>query len=338
MRMLPSPPPGPILGLYAVKDAGAYYRVQVPLSHVPGATWAHLEDVTAEQLDAAETVIWYRAGGRVRDIRAAFRDLRKVYGVKRIIVDYDDSMFIAHEVREVRAHKGGLRGLSLALELCDGVIVQSEPLVEHFRGHTRAPIAVSQNLIRPEDWPEPRERPAAQPPVIVLAGSASHLFDWQQVVPALENIRENSDVELRVIGCPHPRLRELATDFRYWFDDISDYAASLYDADVGLCPLLDTAFNRHKSAVKAYEYALAGCAVVGSPLLYGELLNGRGAIVSEHPTSWLIGIGMLLANRDLRREAAAELRKYVIEHLDARQHAARLTSIYTQFGGDAWQH
>lgn len=337
MRMLDAPPAGPVLGLYATRDAGAYYRVQVPLSVVPGATWAHYDDVTADQLSAAETVVLYRLGGDVADVRAVIGDLRQRYGVRRVLVDYDDAMFEPHEVVDVRPPDAALDGARLGLELCDGLIVQSDELAAHFRAHTAAPIAVAPNYVRPADWPEPRERPAGKPPVIVLAGSASHLFDWLQVVPAIENIRENSDVELRVIGCPHPQLRDLATDFRPWLD-LDAYAAALYDADVGLCPLLDTPFNRCKSRVKAYEYALAGCAVAGSPLLYGELLTGRGAIVGEHPSSWLIAIGILLANRELRSSAASELRAYVVEHLDVRQHAARLTDIYTSLGGHVWQH
>lgn len=335
MQIPPAREPGPILGLYPMRDAGAYYRVAVPLSSVPGATWACLDSnapdgVTKAQLQAAETIIFYRCGGPVRSVRAMFGDARTRWGVTRILVDYDDAAFAFIPVKEVRPAPSALKGLAYALAHADGVLVQNQALVEHYRPYTDAPFAVVPNLVRVEDWPE-LAPPQDWPPVVVLAGSPSHAADWLTVLPALRWLREQApDVRLRVIGCPLPEIQALATEWHPWVD-AELYPDLLKGASIALCPLPATEFNVGKSPVKAYEYALAsGAAVIGSPCQYAEVLaGGRGLIVPDGDAAgWAKCLAAYLTDPELRLVHARALRRWVVATKDVRRHAGRLTHIY----------
>ena len=52
-----------------------------------------------------------------------------------------------------------------------------------------------------------------------------------------------------------------------------DYPKGLVGIDIGCCPLDDHPFNRSKSPIKAWEYALSGAAVVASPTVYGRVIR-----------------------------------------------------------------
>lgn len=335
MNIPPPPAPGRVLGLYTLRDAGTFYRLVTPLRMLPSASWACIhspepDGVTAEQLEAAETVVIHRFGGRPEDVQAVVQDLRERWGVKRIVLDYDDAMFMRQPVKEVQPRRLPLKGLKWALRNCDGVIVQNERLARYYRSYTDAPFEVVPNLIEPSDWPEvpPAQE---QPPVVVLAGSASHGYDWQHIITAMRWLRSSVEgVQIRVLGCPHPEIKQLATDFRPWVD-FDAYAQQLAGATIGLCPLPRTRFNEHKSPIKAYEYALAaGAAVIGSPTQYAEVLcDGRGLVVPDDDAlGWVKCLAHYLLNPDARNAAAVALRSWVLTERNVRRWAGELTRIY----------
>ena len=70
------------------------------------------------------------------------------------------------------------------------------------------------------------------------------------------------------------------------FVDAARYAELLpaLDLDLGLCPLLDTPFNRHKSAVKFYEYAMAGTLTVASDVT--PYRDEPALVVDNDPRAW----------------------------------------------------
>lgn len=323
-----SAPPAKVLGLYVSPTMNAVYRIITPMRAI-GGSWAPIDAVAPEQLDSAETVVIHGLGGRVRDVRSAIRDLRQRWGVKRVLIDYDDALFHPHPVKDVRIKPFQVAGVRAALELCDGVIVTSEALRDHFAAHTDQPIAVIPNLVWPEDWPAVPP-PMDTPPVIVLAGSPSHARDWDLVVPALAQLRKQlPDVQLRLLGYGHPLLKQIATQGGGGWLSGPQYMQSLAGGAIGLCPLPDTPFNRGKSPVKAFEYSLAaGMAVIGSPTQYQGLLSEeRGLWVPDaHPFGWQMALGIYLSDPAQRMADAQRLRAHILATYDARAWADRITA------------
>src|SRR5262249_45939765 len=109
--------------------------------------------------------------------------------------------------------------------------------------------------------------------------------------------------------------------------DVFTYQNTVNRADIGLCPLLDDAWNRRKSAIKAMEYGLAGAAVVASPVLYRDIVQGRG-ILARSEDDWYPGIETYVIDADRRKRDAKALKEYVVSRWDVRKHVADIYSTY----------
>jgi glycosyltransferase involved in cell wall biosynthesis len=189
-------------------------------------------------------------------------------------------------------------------------------------------VRVVPNYIRVEDWPDPPS-PADEPPTIVIAGSFTHHDDWKPVASALAWARKRHGARVRVCGYLPDYLQPVCDDYRPWVD-LAAYPAMLAGGAIGLCPLPDNGFNRCKSPIKAYEYALAGMAVIASPCQYGPLLreSGLGAYVVRDGGDWRAPLDALLSDAVTRHQAATTLRTHVRTTYDVRRHAATIRAAY----------
>lgn len=320
MQVTPHIQPAPVVGLYVIPGAGAYYRIVVPLGTIGGA-WASAGEAARPLLETAETLVLSRVTGDPRAIATSHAALR-ARGV-RVVVDVDDdpdSLPLA-----MRRH---LEGQRAAMRTADAVVCTGPHLAARLRRYHRD-VRVLPNYVRPDDWPAPAPL-ADGPPVVTLTGSPSHTADWRIVAGPLARLKARHRFVLRVAGHLPPYLRHLCDDHRPWTGDLATYPAMLADSHIGLCPLPNTAFNRCKSPIKAYELALAGAAVVASPTQYGPVLAaaGLGHAVAHADGDWERQIARLLTDPDARAAEAQALRQHVIATCDARQHVATIRAAY----------
>lgn len=321
MRVEATARPGRVLGIFQATGASAYYRLAVPLRSHPDGALAVFGQVPQGHLDAAEVVVFSRISAPPEAIRTLFTSLKR--GGKRVIVDVDDDMLgIPASNPAGRRDTSGVRA---ALSLADAVTCTNPTLAGRLRPLNRE-VRVLPNYCRADDW---TAVPTSERPLTVgLAGSPSHLADWQIVTRPLTILRY-AHPETRIItaGLLPPYLRDLVDEHVPW-GALPSYPGLLARFDIGLCPLPDTRFNRCKSPIKAMEYALAGAAVIGSPTQYAPLLaDGRG-VVATTPRSWEAALLTYAGDAELRRREAARLREHVVEQLDARQHVAQIVEAY----------
>src|SRR5499427_7901878 len=91
------------------------------------------------------------------------------------------------------------------------------------------------------------------------------------------------------------------------------YPAGIRDVDVACCSVANTPFNRSKSAIKAYEAAVAGSAVVATPTVYGGLVeHGVTGLLAETADEWEAALSELL-ERPARRAILARRLLRVVE-------------------------
>lgn len=322
-----APPSAGVLGIVPRCDAAGYYRIIVPMRAI-GGTWATIASITEEQLEACHTVVVSRLSGTRADVGAFINHLHRLG--KRVLLDYDDAMFMRHPVTEVRMPLELRRSIRLALEVADGVIVTGERLKTYFHRYTKKPISIVPNYIIPSDWPEPAAW--SSPPVIVMAGSPSHKRDWDLAVPGVAFIRKSApDVHLRLLGCEHDLLKQIATQGGEWYSDVGEYRQALSGGMIGLCPLPDTPFNHCKTPVKAIEYAMSGMTVIASPTQYKQLVSGRGIIVTDDdPRGWAIAIAYYLANPQVARDDSKNLRDYISQKFDVSRYSRELGRVYQE--------
>jgi len=241
-----------------------------------------------------------------------------------------------------------LRGL---LDRVDAYIVTTPVLADTLAARGRH-VHLLPNCIEPARW---KRRPRSSTSFrIGWAGSASHIDDLRMVLPAVRALQRRLDFEFLLLGpttnpieeevrsirrhrrefSPSRKARadaflELAGQVRevrhrnlpfVRIDSYFDLLSAL-DLDVGLCPLLDTPFNRHKSALKFYEYAAVGTTTLASDVTpYREEVS---MLVENDPAAWEAALERLLkdpAARDAELERQSE---FVMAHRNIETMAAR---------------
>lgn len=315
--------PAPILGSYFEPWGSTYYRLTVPIKAVGGAV-AGFYAMGEAQVGAAQTVVLSKMTGvpgrDPRDLVAVIRALQGG-GRRQVLIDHDD------DHRGLPAKPRALLDIP-CYEACaraaDGLVCTNPTLAGRLRGLNRD-VRVLPNLVSLADWPEPAPLPDG-PPVVTLAGSPSHADDWRLVERALREVRQTHAFTLRLVGFCPDYLRPLADEVIPWAP-IERYPATLAGTAIGLCPLPDTGFNRCKSPIKAYEYALSGAAVIGSPCQYGPVLDGGRGLVCRTPGEWAAALAHYLTDPDARATAARALRAHVAA-LDVSLHLPLVRAAY----------
>lgn len=269
---------------------------------------------------------------------AARRNVPVVYSVDDDLQALDPRNPGLDSIREAEEN---LRQL---LERADAYIVTTEPLKQALATHGK-PTFVLPNTVDPQDWTTRPESHGDGPLRIGFAGSSSHLDDLAFVLPALRKLRSKVDFSFHLLGLTdrsiaeeldgirsHSRdfsedqrdrarlFREIAEQLEELhcdhtpFQDVGRYRANLaaLDLDLGLCPLLDTSFNRCKSALKFYEYAM-----VGTPAIASDVVPFRGEMSPTVPNdvnSWVDCLQELAGDPDRRRRLLNRQRSFVLDH------------------------
>ncbi len=230
--------------------------------------------------------------------------------------------------------------LALLADAADALIVTT-PALERSLRRLGAPIHVIPNAVDPARW---RRRPQRSGgPRVGWAGSSSHVEDLRMIVPALTRLRRRVPFTLVLYGLVEMELDEQAHRIRA---DRARYSASQrrtaesflelhaalrpleprhvpfgdmtrffdvlpqLDLEIGLCPLLDDEFNRHKSALKAYEYAMCGSLAVASDV---EPYRGEVTVtVANDPAAWCETLERYLRDPRARERELAAQREYVL--------------------------
>lgn len=243
----------------------------------------------------------------------------------------DDLLTTAHTARGLRveAEDGAtistLRAARDAhlwtLGQCDGVTVSTPYLADVVRRFTDRPVVVVPNAI---DVPWFRSalggRPDASGAVTIgWAGGRRDEADlapvaaaWHRVAAAYPSVRfvvAGWRSSLLCAAVPAERLT-----FRPWVP-IERYPSLLRGITIGCAAVEDEPFNRSKSPIKAYEYALAGAAVVGSPTVYGDAIeHGRTGRLAVTADDWTAALSAYAASEATRVIEARRLRRHVERH------------------------
>ncbi len=98
--------------------------------------------------------------------------------------------------------------------------------------------------------------------------------------------------------------------------------------DIGLCPLADTSFDRTKSVIKFYEYAMAGTATLASDVLP---YSGKVSCVAENTyDGWKAQLAGLIRDERLRRAVTEEQRQWVRTNRDIRSNIHLWEEAYSR--------
>jgi glycosyltransferase involved in cell wall biosynthesis len=161
------------------------------------------------------------------------------------------------------------------LSQVDGVTVSTEHLAGIVRHYTMAPVLVVPNAIDVDAFRAGLvERPIWSDALTIgWAGGMRPEADAEPVAEAWKCIAARYPDVLFVVAGWQPKCLAAAVPAERLisvpYRSMDEYPAGM-QVTIGCCSAADTAFNLSRGPGKAWEFALAGAAVVASPTVYGN--------------------------------------------------------------------
>lgn len=287
----------------------------------------------AGQIQFADVVVAQRLEWDVGDEKKAHAWVDLLHqGGKCLVYETDDDLYGDDSIERIRetsqpgladrpqaVMERELEARRFALSVADGVTVSTPALAAVVRRYTQAPVTVVPNAI---DLPRFMAQIEAAgitklgPVTVGWAGGNRPDADAAQLAIAWGRLAKRyPDLRFVVGGFTLRPLIDAVPANRLTIvpkRPINAYAATYAAMDILCCPLEANVFNASKSPIKALEGAAAGCAVVASPTVYGDLIEHRvtGAI-ADGADQWEAEISHLIERPDVRRACARALLRVV---------------------------
>lgn len=222
--------------------------------------------------------------------------------------------------------------------LAGGVTVTTDYLAQCYRDQGIKDVYVYPNSILEADYFHPNLASHGNEVRILWQGSTSHFEDWMPLIQVMADIaNDNQNVKYIFWGCMPTMLRRLMKrpeqiEFHEWveYSSYKLYRACM-DSDINLCPLIDSPFNRAKSAIKFYEGTVGprpeAClaANVGP---YKEIEDGKTGLLYNDPQDFKEKLLGLIKNPELRRILAGRGQEWVRANRAAEKTIVGLMEFY----------
>jgi len=312
-------------------DGCGWYRCQLP-ARVIGAQVRDRLDVVRDPLNPDRIVgcTGLSTRGNLFQRPATAELVEAMYRLQqmgaRVVVECDDDTWALdrrhnHAARYWTREACGL--LALAIRRADAVTVSTAPLASTV-GKWNRNVSVIHNAVDPADF-GPRPEPDGLLRV-GFAGTATHHADLRLALPALLDAARRPDVQLCFFGydplapwaSPYVSERRwLASGGWYqytgWATDMREHYRNIATLDVAVAPLVDTAFNRAKSAVKFLEHSASGTPMVCSAVRpYQDIVtHGETGFLARTPADFAKYLNVLIRDSTLRERIGQAARKDV---------------------------
>lgn len=299
-----------------------YIRLLQPLNH-PTVIKHHdvqISDEVSVLAESADFVVTQRhAIKNPHAVEALITHCRN-QGI-RLIYDLDDDLTSMPDGHPDAARLHSCVPLVHRLMEASDTIWVSTPTLAASLGSHRKKAQIVPNGIDERLWWIPRaiEQPLGGPIRFLCMGTGTHDADLALILPALERLQATfSDrVAIDIVGVTPFALPA-------WLNRINPphHATRSYPAfvnwlslnniwHIGLAPLMDTQFNRSKSAIKAMDYAALGLPTVASKIdVYDSVIRHgeNGLLVMNTDSEWFSVLAALVRNPRQRQLLAASAR------------------------------
>jgi glycosyltransferase involved in cell wall biosynthesis len=194
---------------------------------------------------------------------ALMRALRSAESCPRLVFLLDDLLATADP--RVNA------ALVEAVQLCDQLVCTTQALAEWVRAELRLPaetVAVVENALPIDAWSKLARAPGAgSAPIRVLwAGASQHQADLDLLLPVVEATKTRYRWVFMGL-CPRGVAGDPRIEFHSGVEfDAYPSALAALRPDIAVAPLVDTPFNRCKSALKLMEYGALGLPVIATAI------------------------------------------------------------------------
>lgn len=215
----------------------------------------------------------------------------------RIVFDTDDALdLVPPENLNYKGVQARLPLYETLLRSADAVTTTTAALAAHLR-QWNPNVTVIPNSIDPDEWTgQPRNSDVR----VGWTGSPTHFADLAVALDAIREVQKRDPFTFVLQGiCQESTLEELmmvlearwgkalfntplGRSIKHFMDKLSGIRYEFHPnvpidqhpqkvcdlrLDIGIAPLLDDPFNRHKSCIKYYEYAMSGAVTLASHVL-----------------------------------------------------------------------
>jgi GT2 family glycosyltransferase/glycosyltransferase involved in cell wall biosynthesis len=302
----------------------AFIRLLQPLDHpaIGGDFEVRLADAKSVPDIEADIIVTQRyALPDIKSVEALAAHARNSGAT--LLYDLDDDLLnIARTHPEAQALRPKAATVRRILGLADAVWVSTVPLAETLKRAARD-VTVVPNGLDERIWAAapPNDPLPSGPARLFCMGTTTHERDFAMILPALVRLTEEfaGDVEIDLIGMtvstelpPGINRVDVPHQASLSYPGFVNWLTALRPGwHIGLAPLLDTPFNRSKSAIKVMDYTALGLAVVASDVdVFRDSAAGGAArqLVANDPHAWHAALGWLIRNQALRLSLAAAAR------------------------------
>ena len=301
-------------------QACGYVRVVQPLTHPAVADTVRLAIRSPRDLPAAEADVILVQRVAIQDMETAERvvDSARRRG-SRLVFETDDDLFhIPPEHPESEHYARITQAAKWLAGMADAVITSTGPLRQQLCG-LNANVVVLPNFLDDRLWlPVGDGAFDADEIRILYAGTVSHRDDLEFLGCAVRRLgrRIREKIRIDVVGVnseaadwyhPVPVPGGMAVSYPRYVEWIR--SRNLWHW--GVAPLLDTPFNRSKSALKFLEYSALGlpsiCSDVG---VYRQAVQPgeTGILASNDPDTWREALEMTVCDEALWRRLRGSCR------------------------------
>lgn len=348
-----------IISYTSRNDACFWYRNKMPLEALKRKGWQTSNINMGEFMDLSnvDCVQFSRVYTTKFD---EFVYMLKDQGVK-VWYDVDDATDLVKPFNPFCiANRQHMSSLYFMLNEADFITTTNPNLKEHLSHKTPKPIHVFPNFINPKEW---KERPGKNTQLRVgFAGSPSHIKELNMVLPMIADLQKRHNFVFVMFmgqgGGPQEyrdavkkefepiyetweycqeveKFNELMKEIKYeWHNtvrwEIYPKALAKLDLDIGICPLLDDDFNRCKTPIKLYEYAMVGTTTLASKTT--PFSEEALALAENTHEGWYEALDALLMHHELRESTLAAQRQYVLENRLIDNNVETLETILAHYG------
>lgn len=195
---------------------------------------------------------------------------------------------------------------------CHAVMVSTPALAEFMRQFNPHVKCFPNQLAYLPLW---REEGAKDKPLNIFFGALNRERDYAPLLPAINELAREykGRIHFRVIYDKQffAALKTEDKDFLP-FSDYRTYEAVLHSSHIAILPLEDNHFNRMKSDLKFIECAGHGCAVLASPVVYGEtVLHGKTGYIYHDEYEFKAYFAKLVEDEAVRNSIRKNAYNYV---------------------------
>jgi len=294
--------------------AGAHVRLLRPVIKAGAATAALLRRITQlGRLATADLVIIERESFPYAP--ALIEAWLARHG--GYVLELDDAIYLARG----RRHK-----YDAMVRRARAIIVGNAELARYASRHN-ADVTVVPTVIDTTCYAAKPSYALGAPPRLGWVGLPFNFFHLASISPSLRRAHDELGAQLVVVSSRPPRL-PLPFDFVPWQE--ASEAEHIAAFDVGLMPLVDSAFARGKCGLKLLQYMAAGVPAVASPVgVNAEIVqHDKNGLLARDGNEWLAAVRLLLADEPLRARLGKAARLRVETDYSLSAWAPRVAALY----------